>query len=122
MNLVVQGEVSLLRAPPVHGYDPQLSWINSQLELFSLKATSLLEKCLGIFAAQYTNIPIAQLCTTVDTEISKDLLRMQIQPSIMENYRRFVIITASTSQADSNKDGVSLAMFNDAWILTSHLT
>ena len=110
ITLVAEGEVSLLRAPALHGDDPGSNWIGSQLRLFSLNASGLLEECLSIFAAQYSNMSAAQLPGAVDGEISKDLLRMQTQPSIMENYRRFVIIKKTGSnEADLNKDGVRIS-------------
>jgi hypothetical protein len=52
---------------------------------------------------------MAQLPDAIDAEISQDMLRMQTQPSMMENYRRFVIIKeASSEETDWNKDGVRL--------------
>jgi len=117
VTLIAQGQVSLLQAPPVHGHDPQLGWVSSQLKLLSLGAPGMLEMCLSAFSAQYSNTPIAQLSGTVEAEISKDLLRMQTQPSIMEDYRRFVIITTSAGPADSNKDGVRFPSLCSTWIL-----
>jgi len=104
--LLADGEISLLRAPGLHGDDPGPGWISSQLRLFSLDASGLLEECMRTFTAHYSNTPIAQLPGALEAEISKDLLRMQTQPSIMENYRRFVVIKETSSkEADLNKDG-----------------
>jgi hypothetical protein len=109
VTLMAEGEVSLLRAPALHGDDPGPSWVSSQLKLFSLNASGLLKECLSTFAANYSNTPVAQLSDAMEAEISEDLLRMQTQPSIMENYRRFVVIKkTSSSQADLTKDGVRL--------------
>jgi hypothetical protein len=104
---MAEGEVSLLRAPALHGDDHEPGWIGAQLRLFSLNASGLLEECLNTFAARYSNTSVEQLQGVVEAEISKDLLRMQTQPSIMENYRRFVVIKGTSSrEADLNKDGV----------------
>jgi hypothetical protein len=107
VTLVTEGEISLLRAPALYGDDPGPGWISSQLRLFSLDVSGLLEECLSTFAAHYSNMSVAQLPGAVEAEISDDLLRMQTQPSIMESYRRFVIVKGTSSrQSDLNKDGV----------------
>jgi hypothetical protein len=109
VTLIAEGEVSLLRAPALHGDNLEPGWLSSQLRLFSLNASSLLEECLRIFATHYANTSTAQLPGAMEAEISKDLLRMQTQPSIMENYRRFVVIKETSSEeTDLNKDGVRL--------------
>lgn len=107
---MAEGEVSLLQAPPPYGDDPRLGWVSSQLRLFSLNASGLLEECLNAFAARYSNTSEVQLPDAIIAEISKDLLRMQTQPSIMENYRRFVVIKATGSSEADNKDGVCFSM------------
>jgi hypothetical protein len=107
VNLLADGEISLLRAPPLHGDDPGHIWVGSQLKLFLLDASGLLEECLNTFVFHYSSTPAAQLTSAVEAEISQDLLRMQTQPSMMENYRRFVVIKeVNSKELDSNKDGV----------------
>lgn len=107
VTLMAEGEVSLLRAPALYGDDPDPGWVGSQLRLFSLDMSGLLEECLSTFAAHYSNMSAAQLPGAVEAEISNDLLRMQTQPSIMESYRRFVVVKGTSSrESDLNKDGV----------------
>jgi hypothetical protein len=96
MTLIAQGKASLIRAPAAHGNDPGLTWVSLQLKLLSLKPPELLEECLGAFAAQYSNTTFTELSRAVEAEILNDMLRMQTQPQIMENYRRFVIVVPTT--------------------------
>jgi hypothetical protein len=109
ITLIAEGDVSLLRAPALYEDVHESDWVSSQLKLISLNAPGLLEECLRIFTAKYSNISMAQLADAIEIEISEDLLRMHTQPSIMENYRRFVVIKETSSRETGiHKDGVRL--------------
>jgi hypothetical protein len=54
------------------------------------------------------NVQKSDWSSVIESEISKDLSSMQMQPAIMENYRRFVIVKATRDDHLAwNKDGVS---------------
>jgi len=103
MTLVTQGVVSLLRAPPAHGNNSGPAWVTAQLKLLSLKPSALLEECLSAFAVQYSNTTFTELSDAAEAEILKDMLCMQTQPQIMENYRRFVIAVPTTPRPSQTK-------------------
>lgn len=99
--LIAEGGVSLLRAPRGQG-DDDFNWVHQQLRLFTLVTPSaLLEECLNSFSAQYANASNVDVSRAIKAEIVEDLLRLHSSPSIIENYRRFVVITA-TNICDSD--------------------
>lgn len=109
---MAEGVVSLFQAPALYGNESGQGWVTSQLKLLSLNATGLLKECLSTFTARYSNTPRSQLSSAMEAAISGDLLRMQTQPSIMENYRRYVVITATgADQVESNRDGVCFCFY-----------
>lgn len=72
------------------------AWVVSQLRMTSLKATGLMKECLSAFSERYSNRPASQLTNYMDGEIHSDLLRIQAQPCIRKDYRRFVVITTQS--------------------------
>lgn len=117
LNLVTEGKISLIEAPPLHGKDPARNWSSSELRSVTLNAHELLERCLASFAARFSNISSSQLSAAMEAEISADLLRMQTQPNLINNYRRYVIVTAA-SQVESNRDGVcSIYLIHQKYLL-----
>ncbi|TBU35002.1 hypothetical protein BD311DRAFT_649012 [Dichomitus squalens] len=97
LKAIEQGSVALLHAPailrdaPPKG-DPSLLWTRWMIRLPSMNARQILEECLRIAAEQFANTSDAELPVAVEKEIARDLLRMQMQPVMMDNYRRFVVL------------------------------
>lgn len=61
---------------------------------------------------QYPNTPEAELPIAIQQEITRDLLSMQMQPAIMDKYRRFVVVKTSNDHCfEDDKDGVCLFVF-----------
>lgn len=113
IQLLAEGKVSLLTAPPLYGSDAEQRWMVSQTKLLSLDAVGLLKECLSSFDAHHSNTPAAQLSSAVHGEIFHDLLDMQTQPQIRQTRRRFVIITTTSTpveKIDANRvrDGVNM--------------
>ncbi|KAJ6627259.1 hypothetical protein B0H10DRAFT_431154 [Mycena sp. CBHHK59/15] len=111
LNAIDAGEVSLLRAPPVsrnamRTADPTLEWLRDHWITRPLGPRQVLEYCVNAFSTKYSNIPRSQWASTIETEISEDLRLVQLQPDIMRDYRRFVVIRAETEQINADKDGL----------------
>ncbi|PIL29610.1 hypothetical protein GSI_08247 [Ganoderma sinense ZZ0214-1] len=97
LKAIEQGTIALLHAPPVvrdpapEG-DASLLWTRWMLCLPSMNARQILEECLRIAAEQFANTSAADLPMAIEKEIARDMLRMQMQPVIMDKYRRFVVV------------------------------
>jgi hypothetical protein len=64
---------------------------------------------MNAFSATFVNIPPEQWTATMESEISEDLHLMQMQPDIMKQYRRYVVIKAeSDMHLNADKDGVGV--------------
>lgn len=53
-----------------------------------------MEECRTAFNAKYANLSPAESQSAILEEISQDVYSMQLQPNIMDNYRRYVVITS----------------------------
>lgn len=102
-RLVADGQVALLRAP--HGRGASLDWVHWQLSLLASTPSDLLEECLRAFSTQYANTPDNDLLAALHTEIAEDFLCLQSSPSIIENYRQYVVIKATSTGDCSGKHG-----------------
>jgi hypothetical protein len=110
LNLIEDGKISLLRAPPLQRSalehdDPIIEWASLQMRLIPLQTRSILEACLT--EMERSNIGSAG----IETEISRDIRLMQVQPKIMDEYRRYVVIKGPNDNMNWDKDGVSLSFF-----------
>ena len=114
LRLIEDGSVALLHAPELSRDaasegDPALLWTRWMLRLPSMNARQILEECLRIAAEQFANTSEADLPSAMEKEIARDLRRMQIQPAIMDNYRRFVVLKSkSDTYFADEKPGVRL--------------
>jgi hypothetical protein len=116
---MAEGEISLFQAPAAQADIFGQGWISWQLKLSALTASGLLEKCLSAFLAQYANTPDTDIPHLIDTEIAKDMLRLQSSYPIAREYRHFVVIKA-TNASDGNTYGnaVSFIMSNSEHLLS----
>lgn len=123
-SLLEGGEVSLLNSPPLSGSDPERAWVVSQFRMNSLKNTALMKECLSAFSERHTNRPASQLTSYMDAEIHSDLLRLQTQPCIRKDYRRFVVITTrspNSTDSDMYKAGVCMRHYLDRIVVLTFL-
>ncbi|KAJ7655139.1 hypothetical protein DFH06DRAFT_1329491 [Mycena polygramma] len=111
LKAIDAGEVSLLRAPPLdrnatEKTDEPADWLREHWISRPLGPRHLLEYCMSAFSNKYANIPQEQWASTIEAEISEDLDSMQMQPHIMKQYRRYVVIRAeSDDHIAVDKDG-----------------
>jgi hypothetical protein len=107
---MAESKISLFRATRGQGCSFGLQgWVRSQLKLLALTASGLLEECLSAFSAQYANTPDTDISSVIKGEITENLLHLQSSHPIIENYRRFVVIEATTS-ANTQRDTVRSAI------------
>jgi hypothetical protein len=66
-----------------------------------------MKECRTAFNAKYANLSPAESHSAILEEISQDMYSMQLQPNIMDNYRRYVVI-AGVEEAKA-KDGDAAA-------------
>lgn len=96
--------------------DASLLWTRWQLRLPSMNARQVLEECLRVAAEQFANVSDADLSMAIEKEIVRDMLRMQLQPVIMDKYRRFVVVkgkSQSETHFREDKCGVSAVYLSD---------
>ncbi|KAJ6519506.1 hypothetical protein C8R45DRAFT_24277 [Mycena sanguinolenta] len=119
LKAIDDGEVSVLRAPPLgrnatRTNDPAIEWLREHWINRPLSSRHLLEFCLSAFSAKYSNIPQAEWASAVEAEVSEDLNSMQMQPNIMNQYRRYVVIKAETDKhIAADKDGFEWSTSSD---------
>ena len=99
LTAIEDGSVSLMDAPSVgrdgrQEHDP-VTWIEGTLRFAPMNARQILKECINIAAKQFATTSEADLPVAIENAIAKDMLRMQLQPAIMDNYRRFVVLTGA---------------------------
>ncbi|KAJ7666449.1 hypothetical protein B0H17DRAFT_1089829 [Mycena rosella] len=109
LRAIDDGEVSVLRAPPLDRYplkdsDPAEDWLRDHWVTRPLGPRRVLESCMDAFTP-------TEWASAIESEISEDLDLMQRQPDIMKHYRRYVVIRAeSDDSVNADRDGFD---FND---------
>ena len=111
LDLIDHGLISVMRMPE-KGKSNQLTWLSQTFHPSTVSGHELLGFHFEVFGRQTSGMTANQVATFTNDEITKDLLRAQVQPAFMENYRRFVVIKATSEDAiPFDKDGVSLPLF-----------
>ncbi|EEB95602.1 hypothetical protein MPER_05400 [Moniliophthora perniciosa FA553] len=107
LDAIDNGLFGLLRAPPQpkDEQEPTNQWIGAQIDHVVRDQRDTLEFCLAEFSSKYANVPVEKWKVTLEEEISSDLRQMQIQPGLMEEYRRFVIL-CDEDMEDTNLHGL----------------
>jgi len=76
--------------------------------MITMQTRDILEECVKAWIDSYSNLRKPEWSSAIETEISEDLARMQMQPAIMDDHRRFVVIKApKEDHISSIRDGVS---------------
>ncbi|KZT74733.1 hypothetical protein DAEQUDRAFT_4099 [Daedalea quercina L-15889] len=126
LELIEEGKISLLRSPPLTrcpkgGEDPAAKWTSWQTELLRMDARGLLESSIALAAEQYSSVQPHALPEAIQTEIVRDLMGMQMQPTLMDAYRRFVVIKGKGDKhLGEDRDGIECTTvttfdFKDDW-------
>ncbi|KAH9947673.1 hypothetical protein B0H21DRAFT_316591 [Amylocystis lapponica] len=120
LELIESGKLSLLQAPPLSralsGSDSAITWIGQQFKMLRMNARDILEECIALSRDQYANVQESELPLAIEREISRDLWNMQLQPVIMDEYRRFVVVNGRSDRFltgdDNGVECVSLKQFD----------
>ncbi|KAF9229558.1 hypothetical protein BS17DRAFT_771624 [Gyrodon lividus] len=117
LDLVEAGLVCVTKMPG-QGHDNHSTWLSQVLRDSALARHEL----LGVYVAalkEHSTVPgmtAQQLVTFTNDEVTNDLAKVQLQPAFMDNYRRFVVIRATSEETISaEKDGFEwcpLALFS----------
>ena len=75
--------------------DPHLKWAEWVLNLPFASDKEILAECVRLFEAAHPNVSDRDIMSVTEKEVLADLGRMQLQPTIMDNYRRFVVLTGA---------------------------
>ncbi|KAH9043764.1 hypothetical protein EDB85DRAFT_2080724 [Lactarius pseudohatsudake] len=107
LSRIGQGQLSLLRTPPHYGSGESalLAWITWQQEMSLLDPRGILEWCLRVFSQQFSDYPEEKWTVRVLDELSSVLTSLQMQPSIMDQYRRYVVITGKQDKVGYDRSG-----------------
>jgi hypothetical protein len=99
--------------PPHYGSKegPLLEWIRRQQETSMLDPRGILEDCLRGFNKQFSDFPEEKWTFQVLMELSSVQSSLQTQPCMMDQYRRFVVITGKQDKIAPDRSGVSCSFF-----------
>lgn len=113
-----------MKAPPPDLIDTVIPWEGRTFEhkhhqawkdyvdpLFTHGQRGALEACLRVFESQYANANSTDYFQATNREVAEDMANMQLQPCVIKDYRRFVIMTgdANESRVDAVCQKVLLA-------------
>jgi hypothetical protein len=96
--------------PPAHGSKegPLLEWILRHQEASMLEPRGILEDCLRSFSKGYSDYPEEKWTFRVLEELNSILSSLQMQPCIMDEYRRFAVIVGKQDKVAADWSGVSI--------------
>ncbi|KAG1757323.1 hypothetical protein EDB19DRAFT_1656858 [Suillus lakei] len=104
LDLADAGSISVTKAPTSH-YDD--AWIIDTLEKQMLEVEDVLRDCIKSSMERFAHCNESDILVEADREISQDLINMELQPTFMDNYRRFVVIRAASEGTRSLPEGGS---------------
>jgi hypothetical protein len=102
LDLANAGSVSVTKAPTKHHDD---AWIANTLEKQLLEVEDVLRECIKSSMERFADCSESDILVEADREISQDLVNMELQPTFMDNYRRFVVIRAASEETRSLPEG-----------------
>ncbi|KAI0702474.1 hypothetical protein BC835DRAFT_1320860 [Cytidiella melzeri] len=130
LKLIENGTLSLLYAPPVTRaprleknrtnimLDPHVQWAEWVFKVQFSERTEILAECVRMFEVAFPNALHKDIKAIVEKEVLGDMARMQLQPDMMDNHRRFVAVMDARNELEL--DGVELTTaqhfnFRDDW-------
>jgi hypothetical protein len=102
-----------MHTPAINPTDNELKqWVLAHSLFRPMTTQEVFERCTKAFDDAYASFPQANWATLAKNDILADMRRMQIQPTILEDYRRFVVLDSSSDPARyTPTDGVSWCFF-----------
>jgi hypothetical protein len=109
LDMIHDGKLSLFPEMPPRRWDEEAAekWTSWQLELPNLTPRSILERSLRSFIMRFADIEEEKWSTAIEDELFATFIAAQLQPAIMDNYRRFVVIRGQRENRPDNRNGVS---------------
>ncbi|KAL0066001.1 hypothetical protein AAF712_006991 [Marasmius tenuissimus] len=83
--------------------DPRSDWLVDQMDIVFRERRETLEFCLEEFQRLYGHIPPTKWDILLQNEIAEDLGRIQLQPGIMREYRRYVVLKGEEERAPNDE-------------------
>ena len=107
--MIHDGKVPLLPNMPARRWDAEAveKWTSWQLELPILTPRSILERSLRSFITRFADIEEEKWSAAIEDELFAISVAAQLQPAIMDNRRRFVVIRGQLEDRADNRNGVS---------------
>jgi hypothetical protein len=96
---IEERSITLLQSPPItrnplYDLDPAFHWLTRQWKMLSMQPRQILEECMTAWRDSHSAHQRPEWPSVIHKNITDELARMQMQPQIMESYRRFVVIRA----------------------------
>ncbi|KAJ7039029.1 hypothetical protein C8F04DRAFT_315536 [Mycena alexandri] len=92
-----KGQVSLMHTP-VNDSDEQISrWVVDRVLLRPQTTQAVLDCSIKAFEEAYASEPPASWGTLAKNDVLADMRRMQVQPIMVDQYRRFVVLDSSSN-------------------------
>lgn len=99
--------------------DPRVGWAEWLMKLQFSEPKDVLDQCVTMLPEKFHQLSDKELTQTVEKEVLADIARLQLNPDIMDNHRRFVLITETRKETSAESEGVSvfLSHSTSAWSL-----
>ncbi|GJE87775.1 Chromatin organization modifier domain-containing protein [Phanerochaete sordida] len=117
LDLIDDGRIALLEAPPKSRQpktapndtsrmvEPAIQWTEWCIGLCELDAAGIVEECMRYLEGKHAELPQKDLLPVADRLLIEDLLQMQLEPAMMDEYRRYVMVT-ETRNGQPKEQGV----------------
>jgi hypothetical protein len=104
LHLIESYAISITNTPPIshgnHEKDDRLAaWICNEIQRLDASPRELVSSCLEAFSRHISKIPSNDLSVTMQDYVLRDILLMQRQPILMDNYRRFIVVKSKSEVA-----------------------
>lgn len=98
---------------PTAEHDPIIVWVRKHWLRRPRSHCEVLRSCVEAFDKLCADVQMANWQIRIRGEVIRDLKRMQEQPIIMENYRRFVVLDEARTNGETlYQDGVRSSEFH----------
>lgn len=85
--------------------DPAMQWISTQIRSLPMKTRDLLDASLRSYKAKFSE---GEPPGRIGECVLRDMHKLQLQPAMLDEYRRFVIIKADRETLNDKREEVSL--------------
>lgn len=89
--------------------DPRLSWTEWLINLQLSEPKDMVIQCIDMLQKAFPKVSDRELMSTVEKAVLADMGQLQLQPDIMDNHRRFVVLVTETrNEQSAESEGVSI--------------